>query len=123
MDIGATATHLNALTALMTYVIIVVVKKMIFQHEDMILDTTISSKSKLYKNNKLLFMGDGYKAITIMLNSSKDNAPVKDKFWAQLSTREKPKFSKSDDALERLRREAEAAIVKTEKKKKSVWRV
>ena len=106
MDIGATAMHLNALTALMTYVTIVVVKKMIFQHEDMILDTTISSKSKLYKNNKLLFMGDGYKAITIMLNSSKDNAPVKDKFWAQLSTREKPRFSSKGDDLEALRKEA-----------------
>ena len=91
---------------------------MIFEHEDMIIDMTVSSKSKLYKNNKLMFMGDGYRAITIMLNNSKNNAPVKDKFWAQLSTREKPKFSKSDDALERLRREAEAAIVKTETKKK-----
>ena len=91
---------------------------MIFEHEDMVLDTTVSSKSKLYKNNKLVFMGDGYKAITIMLNSSKNNAPVKDKFWAQLSTREKPKFSKSNDALEKLRREAEASIVKTENPKK-----
>tara|TARA_Y200000002_G_scaffold88675_1_gene71118 strand:- start:1969 stop:2328 length:360 start_codon:yes stop_codon:yes gene_type:complete len=112
------AMHLNALIVLMMYVTIVVVKKMIFQHEDMILDTTISSKSKLYKNNKLLFMGDGYKAITIMLNSSKDNTPVKDKFWAQLSTREKPKFDKSEDALEKLRREAQASIVKTTKKKR-----
>lgn len=84
----------------------------------MILDMTISSKSKLYKNDKLVFMGDGYKAITIMLNNSKNNAPVKDKFWAQLSTREKPKFDKSEDALEKLRREAQASIVKTETKKK-----
>jgi len=94
------------------------VVKMIFKHENMILDMTISSKSKLYKNDKLVFMGDGYKAITIMLNNSKNNAPVKDKFWAQLSTREKPKFDKSEDALEKLRREAQASIVKTETKKK-----
>jgi len=118
VDADATVTHLNVQIVQMMYVRVVVVKKMIFKHEDMILDTTVSSKSKLYKNNKLVFMGDGYKAITIMLNSSKDNAPVKDKFWAQLSTREKPKFSKSNDALEKLRREAEASIVKTEKKKK-----
>ena len=102
----------------MTCVRNVNVVKMIFKHEDMILDMTISSKSKLYKNDKLVFMGDGYKAITIMLNNSKNNAPVKDKFWAQLSTREKPKFDKSEDALEKLRREAQASIVKTETKKK-----
>ena len=101
----------------MTYVTIVVVKKMIFQHEDMILDTTISSKSKLYKNNKLLFMGDGYKAITIMLNSSKDNAPVKDKFWAQLSTREKPRFSTKGDDLEALRKEALESFGKPKEEK------
>ena len=63
-------------------------------------------------------MGDGYKAITIMLNNSKNNAPVEDKFRAQLSIREKPKFDKSEDALEKLRREAQASIVKTETKKK-----
>ena len=77
----------------------------IFKHEDMILDTTISSKSKLYKNDKLLFIGDGYKAITMMLNNCKDPNPVKDKFWAQLNMREKPRFSKGDD-LEALRKEA-----------------
>ena len=101
----------------MMYVTIVVVKKMIFQHEDMILDTTTSSKSKLYKNNKLLFMGDGYKAITIMLNSSKDNTPVKDKFWAQLSTREKPRFSTKGDDLEALRKEALESFGKPKEEK------
>ena len=119
VSVGVIVMHQNVLIVQMMYVINVVVVKMIFEHEDMVLDTTVSSKSKLYKNNKLVFMGDGYKAITIMLNSSKNNAPVKDKFWAQLSTREKPKFSKSNDALEKLRREAEAAIVKTEKPKKN----
>ena len=83
----------------------------------MILDTTISSKSKLYKNNKLLFIGDGYKAITIMLNSSKDNVPVKDKFWAQLSTREKPRFSSKGDDLEALRKEALESFGKPKEEK------
>ena len=103
----------------MMYVRVVVVKKMIFKHEDMILDTTVSSKSKLYKNNKLVFMGDGYKAITIMLNNSKNNAPVKDKFWAQLSTREKPRFASKGDDLEVLRKEALESFGKqTEEKSK-----
>ena len=91
---------------------------MIFRHENMKLDLTVSSKAKLYKDGMLLFMGDGYKAILSMINNSKDQQPVKQKFSNQLNMREKPKFSKSDDALERLRREAEAAIVKTEKKPK-----
>ena len=104
----------------MIFVVIVIVirKKLgIFRHEDMILDTTISSKSKLYKNDKLLFMGDGYKAITIMLNSSKDNAPVKDKFWAQLSTREKPRFASKGDDLEALRKEALESFGKPKEEK------
>ena len=91
---------------------------MIFRHENMELDLTVSSKAKLYKDGMLLFMGDGYKAILSMINNSKDQQPVKQKFSNQLNMREKPKFSKSDDALERLRREAEAAIVKTEKNPK-----
>ena len=77
----------------------------IFKHENFQIDLTISSKTKLYKDNKLLFIGDGYKAITMMLNNCKDPNPVKDKFWAQLNMREKPRFSKGDD-LEALRKEA-----------------
>ena len=76
-----------------------------FKHENFEIDLTISSKTKLYKDNKLLFIGDGYKAITMMLNNCKDPNPVKDKFWAQLNMREKPRFSKGDD-LEALRKEA-----------------
>ena len=91
---------------------------MIFKHENMVLDLSVSSKAKLYKDDLLLFIGDGYKAILSMINNSKDQQPVREKFHAQLNMREKPKFSKSEDALEKLRREAEAAIVKTEKPKK-----
>ena len=102
----------------MTCVTIVAVRMTIFKHENFVLDLNAAHKSILYKDNKLLFMGDGYKAILSMINNSKDQQPVKQKFSNQLNMREKPKFSKSDDALERLRREAEAAIVKTEKKPK-----
>ena len=117
VSVGVIVMHQNVLIVQMMYVINVVVVKMIFEHEDMVLDTTVSSKSKLYKNNKLLFMGDGYKAITIMLNSSKDNAPVKDKFWAQLSTREKPRFSSKGDDLEALRKEALESFGKPKEEK------
>ena len=76
-----------------------------FKHENFEIDLTISSKTKLYKDNKLLFIGDGYKAITIMINSSKNQEPVKEKFHKQLNMREKPKFSKGDD-IEALRKQA-----------------
>ena len=95
----------------------------IFKHENMEMDMSISSKTKLYKDDKLIFMGDGYKAITIMINSSKDQQPVKDKFHAQLTMREKPRFSSKGDDLEALRKEALESIgkqseTKTKKRKK-----
>ncbi len=70
----------------------------IFQHEDMEIDLTTTTKSRLYKNNLLLFIGDGYKAISMMINYSEDKEPVKQKFHAQLTMREKPRFkSKEQD--------------------------
>ena len=94
----------------------------IFKHEDMLMDMSISSRTKLYKDDKLLFIGDGYKAITMMLNNCEDPNPVKDKFWAQLNMREKPRFPKGDD-LEALRKEAHESFgkqteTKTKKRKK-----
>ena len=77
----------------------------IFKHEDMLMDSSISSRTKLYKGDKLVFIGDGYKAITMMINSSKNQEPVREKFHKQLNMREKPRFSKGDD-LEALRKEA-----------------
>ena len=78
----------------------------IFRHENMELDLTVSSKAKLYKDGMLMFMGDGYKAILSMINSSKDQEPVKEKFHKQLTMREKPKFTTKGDDLEALRKEA-----------------
>ena len=77
----------------------------IFKHEDMLMDSSISSRTKLYKGDKLVFIGDGYKAITMMINSSKNQEPVRQKFHKQLTMREKPKFAKDDD-LESLRKQA-----------------
>ena len=103
----------------MMFVVIVIVireKMGIFRHENMLMDMSVSSKTKLYKNDKLLFIGDGYKAISIMLNNSKNKQPVKEKFHNQLTMREKPKFSKVDE-LEKLRQEALESISKQEPKK------
>jgi hypothetical protein len=78
----------------MTYAKHVSVKKklMIFKHETFKLDLNNTSKARLYSGNTLLFMGDGYKAIQILLQNCKDKTPVETKFHPQLSMREKPKF-------------------------------
>ena len=96
----------------------VIVKKMKFKHENYIIDLNDTSKAKLYQDNKLIFIGDGYRAITAMLNGCQNKEPVKKQFKAQLTMREKPKFDTAHDEIERLRREAQAAIVKTPEKKK-----
>ena len=88
----------------------------IFKHEDMLMDMSISSRTKLYKDDKLLFIGDGYKAINIMINSSKNQEPVREKFHKQLNMREKPRFSKGDD-LEALRKEALESFGKQKEEK------
>ena len=56
------------------------------------------------------------KALQYLLNSSKDQQPVREKFHKQLTLREKPKFSKGDD-LETLRKQAEASINNNSSKK------
>ena len=94
------------------------VKKMKFTHENYVIDLTDTSKTKLYLNDQLIFMGDGYRAITTMVNGCQDKEPVKKQFKSQLTMREKPKFDTKNDEIERLRREALASIVKTPEKKK-----
>ena len=75
---------------------------MIFKHENYVIDLNDASKAKLYCNNQLLFVGDGYKAITAMLNGSQDKGPGKKKFHAQLTMRQKPKFTVKKEALDAL---------------------
>ena len=94
------------------------VKKMKFTLENYVIDLTDTSKTKLYLNDQLIFMGDGYRAITTMVNGCQDKEPVKKQFKSQLTMREKPKFDTKNDDIERLRREALASIVKTPEKKK-----
>ena len=93
----------------MMCVTIVIVKMTVFKHEDLLIDLREANKGKLYKGNQLIFIGDGYKAISIMLSNSKNQQPVREKFHNQLTMREKPKFSKTDE-LEKLRKEAYESI-------------
>jgi len=76
----------------------------VYEHENFTVDLTKSNKARLYKNGLLMFMGDGYKAITMLIRNAKDPEPVKERFQAQLSQREKPKFQKND--MESLKKEA-----------------
>ena len=102
----------------MMYVRLVNVTKMKFKHENYVIDLSDTNKTKLYFNDQLIFIGDGYRAITTMLNGCQDKDPVKNQFKSQLNMREKPKFDTNNDEIERLRREALASIVKTPEKKK-----
>ena len=70
----------------------------IFRHEDLVIDLRQTNKGKLYKGKQLIFIGDGYKAITMMMRNCKDFKPVKEKFNAQLNQREQCKLTmKSKD--------------------------
>ena len=122
VSVGVIVMHQNVLIVQMMYVINVIVARteMIFKHENFILDTENAGRSALYKDGKLEFLGDGYRAITILVRNCINPEPVKEKFHNQLTLREKPKFSKQND-LEVLRREAEASIAQqqlTKKRKK-----
>ena len=88
-----------------------------FKHENYTIDLTASNKTKLYYNNQLVFIGDGYKAITTMLNGSKDKDPVKKRFHAQLTMRQKPKFTVKKDSMEALKKEAMDALQPKKKKR------
>jgi len=93
VDVDVTVIHQIALTVLMMCVIVVTVKMTVFAHEDLVIDLREANRGKLYKGNQLMFIGDGYKAITMMMRNCKDYAPVREKFQAQLNTREKCKLT------------------------------
>lgn len=91
---------------------------MIFRHENFLLDLENSHRAKLYKDNKLLFLGDGYKAITILIRNSKNSAPVEEQFRNQLETRQKPKFTSHKDDIEAMRLQVIKELKPTKKKRK-----
>tara|TARA_B100000900_G_scaffold348029_1_gene313545 strand:+ start:1195 stop:1491 length:297 start_codon:yes stop_codon:yes gene_type:complete len=69
-------------------------------------------KGKVYRNDRLMFKGDGYVAIKFLLNFTNNAEAVKNKFNAQLSQREKCRWQKNDDKEQlekKMRAEAEKA--------------
>jgi hypothetical protein len=90
---------------------------MIFKHENFLIDLENAHRAKLYKDDKLLFLGDGYRAITMLIRNSKNSMPVEEKFRNQLETRQKPAFTVKQDDLESLRLQALKGF-KPEKKKR-----
>ena len=97
VNVDVIVMHQSVLIVQMMCVTSVIVarKEMIFKHENFILDTENAGRSALYRNGKLEFLGDGYRAITILIRNCKDPAPVREKFHKQLNQREKPRFSTS----------------------------
>ena len=81
-------------------------------YENLILDSTSSTKAKLYQDSKLIFMGDGYKAILQFIRLSGEAPEVMERFRAQLEQREKPKFDRQGS--EDLRRQT---LLEEEKRK------
>ena len=77
----------------MTFAILVIASMTIFEHEDLLIDLREANRGKLYKGNQLMFVGDGYRAITMMMRKCKDYTPVREKIHAQLNTREKCKLT------------------------------
>ena len=69
---------------------------MIFKHEDLVIDLNNTSKGKLYKAGQLIFLGDGYRAITMMMRNCKDYKPVQQKFKPQLTQRQQCKLTMKD---------------------------
>ena len=66
---------------------------MIFKHEDLVIDLNNTSKGKLYKAGQLIFIGDGYRCITMMMRNAKDYRPIQQKFKPQLTMREQCKLT------------------------------
>lgn len=65
---------------------------MIYSIEEFILDLDVATKAKLYHKEKLMFMGDGYRAINILIRNVSNKEAAKKVFYKQLSQRERPRF-------------------------------
>ena len=70
---------------------------MIYQHKNSILDIN-GSKGYFYIDNNLRFVGDGYKAILMFIQSSNNNKNVIKQFKNQLNQREVCKLSKRNNS-------------------------
>ena len=65
-------------------------------HDNLFLDMDNSSRAHLYKDGKLIFLGNGYVAIKMFIRESDNNPDVIARFSQQLELREKPRFEKSE---------------------------
>ena len=67
-------------------------------HNKLILDMESSNRAKLYKDGALIFIGNGWVAIKMMINESENHPDVIAKFTQQLEMREKPRFQGPQDS-------------------------
>lgn len=90
-------------------------------YENLTLDSASSTKTKLYQDGYLIFMGDGYKAILQFIRLSGEAPEVMERFRNQLEQREKPKFQKnnSDDLKKDAFLQQEKSRLESEKMKKA----
>ena len=54
---------------------------MIYSIEEFILDLDVATKAKLYHKEKLMFMGDGYRAINILIRNVSNKEAAKKVFY------------------------------------------
>ena len=73
--------------------------RVIYRHNNIVLDMEKGNRGKLYVNGHLRFMGDPYVAIQMMLRFSKNHPDVRHMFRHQLEMREKPKFTQSEKSI------------------------
>ena len=73
--------------------------RVIYRHNNIVLDMEKGNRGKLYVNGHLRFMGDPYVAIQMMLRFSKNHPDVRHMFRHQLEMREKPKFAQSEKSI------------------------
>ena len=69
---------------------------MIYKLEDFVLDLNVATKAILYHKGQLVFMGDGYRAINILIRNVDNKEIARQTFSKQLSQREKPRFKDSE---------------------------
>ena len=72
-----------------------------------------NSKGSLYKDEKLLFRGDGYIAIKMFVHETGNAPEVVERFKSQLSMREEVKWKKRDEDL-KAKEKAKAEEMKHE---------
>ena len=101
----------------------------VFKHENCAIELD-DGIGKVYRDGKLMFKGDGYVAIKFMLQFTNNADEVRHKFNAQLSQREKCRWTKRDEEAQRdlkIQQEAELAkesiAVKPKTKKKDYEKI